>query len=126
MKKIATNLFLVFLLVGCSEDFLNRYPTQYQVIESFYKTPSDGKQALTAVYNMLLYDDYWSNYIMSEIMSDNCAGGAGSADAGNHFQLWDRAIKCPDATANQEIWQYYFGGIYRANTTLNMNPISTD
>jgi starch-binding outer membrane protein, SusD/RagB family len=118
MKKITTIIILVFMLVGCGEDFLNRYPTQYQVIESFYKTPADGEQALTAVYNMLLYDDYWSSYIMSEIMSDNCAGGAGSADAGNHFQLWDRAIQWPEATANQEIWQYYYGGIYRANTYL--------
>ncbi|MBN1415936.1 MAG: RagB/SusD family nutrient uptake outer membrane protein [Bacteroidales bacterium] len=118
MKKIITIVFPVLMLIGCSEDFLNRYPTTYQVIESFYKTPSDGKQALTAAYNILVYDDYWSNYIMSEIMSDNCAGGAGSTDAGNHFQLWDRAIPWPDATANQEAWQYYFGGIYRANTYL--------
>ena len=42
-----------YLLAGCSEDFLNRYPTTYQVIESFYKTPADGEQALAAAYKLL-------------------------------------------------------------------------
>jgi hypothetical protein len=122
MKKIITVLFITFMLVGCSEDFLNRYPTNYQVIESFYKTPSDGSQALASVYNILLRDDWFSNYLMAEIMSDNCAGGAGTGDGGG-FQQWDRGLQWPSAIANQDIWQNYYGGIYRANTYLEYEPL---
>ena len=44
--------------------------------------------------------------------------GQVQAMRGDHFQRWDRALEWPEATANQDIWQYYYGGIYRANTYL--------
>jgi starch-binding outer membrane protein, SusD/RagB family len=117
MKKILYIIFVTVVLVGCSEDFLNRYPTTYQVIESYYQTPDQGTEALASVYNTLLRDDWWSNYIMADIMSDNCAGGAGSGDGGG-FSRWDRGMSDASATTNQDAWQYYYGGIYRANTYL--------
>jgi hypothetical protein len=102
---------------GCSEDFLERYPTTSKVTESFYKTPEDGKQAVTAIYNMLLRDDWWSLYIFSEIKSDNYTGGAGTGDGGG-FQQIDRALPWPASNSNQEAWTIYYGAIYRANVYL--------
>lgn len=117
MKKIATIVILTSLILSCSEDFLDRYPTTSTVIESYYKTPEDGTQALTAVYNMLLRDDYWSPIIYSELASDVCAGGAGSGDGGG-FQRTDRFIQQPNADANGDAWSVYYGGIARANIYL--------
>ena len=117
MKKIAGLTIILLLGISCSDDFLERYPTTSTVIESFYKTPEDGTQALTSVYNMLLRDDYWSPIVLSELASDNCAGGAGSGDGGG-FQRYDRGIQQPDADANSNTWKFYYGGICRANIYL--------
>jgi hypothetical protein len=117
MKKIFLIFTLATIVISCSEDFLERYPHTSLVVENFYKTPADASQALTSVYNMLLRDDWWSAFLMSEASSDNCAGGAGTGDGGG-YQRWDRHLQWPEANANQDIWRYYFGGLYRANIYL--------
>ena len=117
MKKILSLLILLASIFGCSEDFLNRYPTTSMVVENFYKTPEDATQALVSVYNMNLRENWWSSYYMSESASDNCAGGAGSGDGGG-YQRWDRGLEWPDANANQSPWSVYFGAIFRANVYL--------
>jgi len=117
MKKIISILFITLLMVACQEDFLDRTPTTSTVIESFYQTPGDATEALTAVYNMLLRDDWDSPIIMSEIVSDNCAGGGGTGDGGG-YQRTDRGLQQPDANANQNAWTDWYGGIYRANVYL--------
>lgn len=117
MKKY---IFIFILIIGafaCSEDFLERYPTNSTVIENFYNSPEDAGQAVTAIYNMLLRDDWWSMYIFSEIRSDNCAGGAGSGDGGG-FQRVDRCLQWPESNAHAEAWTGYYGGIFRANIYL--------
>ncbi|MBN2524613.1 MAG: RagB/SusD family nutrient uptake outer membrane protein [Bacteroidales bacterium] len=117
MKKILIIFIITLSVFGCSEDFLERYPTTSKVTEGFYQTPEDAKQAVTAIYNMLLRDDWWSLFIFSDIKSDNFAGGAGTGDGGG-FQRVDRAVVWPEATAHRETWTIYYGAIFRANTYL--------
>jgi len=118
MKRISI-LFavIIFSMVSCSEDFLDKKPTTSSVVENFYKTPGDAKQALTTVYSMLMYDDYWSSFIISEIASDNCAGGGGLTD-GDGYQRYDKGFSQTANNVNIEAWNYYFGLIYRANTYI--------
>lgn len=117
MKKIVITLILFVGLLSCNEDFLDRYPTTEIVTESYYKTPEDATKAVTAIYNMLLRDDWWSMILFSEIQSDNCAGGAGSGDGGG-FQRVDKALQWPESNAHANNWTTYFGGIFRANIYL--------
>lgn len=115
--KILTFTLSFFILSACSEDFVDRYPSTSSVVENFYKTQENATDAVTAIYNMSLRDDWWSLYIFSEICSDECAGGAGTGDGGG-FQRLDRGIQWPDHDANQVAWRTYYGGIYRANIYL--------
>ena len=117
MKKIILSIIIVLLVIGCSEDFVDRLPTTSSVVENFYRTPDDATQALTAVYNMLLHDDWWCSHIYAECASDNCAGGCGTGDGGGHTAV-DRGLMLPGPGTNQEAWTYYYGGIYRANVYL--------
>lgn len=117
MKKKLTIILLSILAFSCSKDFLDRYPTTQLVIEQYYQTPEDATQAITAIYNSLLIDDWWSPIIFSEIASDECAGGGGSADDPG-YQRTDRGMYQPNVDANREAWKYYYGGIYRANIYL--------
>ncbi|UCH13515.1 MAG: RagB/SusD family nutrient uptake outer membrane protein [Bacteroidales bacterium] len=117
MRKIIFIIIVIFLIISCSEDFVDRLPTTSSVVENFYRTPEDATQAITSVYNMLLHDDWWCSMIYSEIASDNCAGGAGTGDGGG-FTSIDRGMQLPGPDVNQEAWTYYYGGIYRANVYL--------
>jgi hypothetical protein len=117
MKKILFIFLITITVISCSEDMLNRYPTTSMVIENFYKTTDDATQALVAVYNMNLRENWWGSLFMSEVASDNCAGGSGSGDGGG-YQRWDRGLESPDANANQNPWAVYYGAIFRANVYL--------
>jgi starch-binding outer membrane protein, SusD/RagB family len=117
MKRITILSVLILLMMGCNDEFLDKKPNTSMVVENFYKTPTDAQQALTSVYNMLMRDDYWSSMFMSETASDNCAGGTGSGD-GTGAERMDRGLANPDITANQILWNAYYGAIYRANTYI--------
>jgi hypothetical protein len=117
MKKLILFIIIVLFAVGCKKEFVDKFPTQSTVVETYYKTPKDANQALTSVYDMLLQDDWWSSILMSECASDDCSGGAGNTDGGGYTR-WDRGLQQPEATANQVLWQIYYGAIYRANVYL--------
>jgi starch-binding outer membrane protein, SusD/RagB family len=113
-------LFIIIFFLSaysCKNDFLDRTPNTSTVIEDYYKTTEDGTNAVTAIYNMLLRDDWAAPFLYSEIASDDCAGGAGTGDGGG-YQRIDRGLQLPDADANQTTWEDYYGGIYRANVYL--------
>ncbi|HOO83759.1 MAG TPA: RagB/SusD family nutrient uptake outer membrane protein [Prolixibacteraceae bacterium] len=117
MKRILIILIVIMTGISCNNEFLEKIPTTSSVVENFYNSPTDAKQALTSVYNMLLRDDYWSLHIYAEIRSDLFAGGAGTGDGGG-FQLLDRGLQWPETNAFQIHWTTYWGAIYRANTYL--------
>jgi starch-binding outer membrane protein, SusD/RagB family len=117
MKRITILSVLILLMIGCSKDFLDKTPTTSMVVENFYKSPADATQALTSVYNMLINDDWWGALIMSEIASDDCAGGGGFTDA-DGYQRWDRGRMQDGANVNQDLFRTYYGLIYRANTYI--------
>jgi len=119
MKRISILSVLILLMLGCSDQFLEKQPNTSMVVETFYKTQTDAQEALTSVYNMLMRDDYWSGLFMSETASDDCAGGTGSAD-GTGAERKDRGLPNPDATDNLTCWNTYWGAVYRANLYLQI------
>lgn len=115
MKKYFIVLFIV-ALTACSEDFLDRTPTDSKVDAEFYKTPADAYEGLVAVYDGLQIDyDGFTNFILiSEIVSDNCFAGGGTGDQENQI---DSFQKKNDQFA--PIWKKYYTAIYRANLLLS-------
>ncbi len=79
MKKYLILLF-IGALSACSEDFLDRTPTDSKVKGSFIRLPQMLYEALVAVYDGLQIDyDGFTNYIIiSEIVSDDCFAGGGT------------------------------------------------
>jgi len=117
------SLSSLFVLGGCSEDFITNTPYTQQVEENFYKTPQDGFKGLVAVYDVLQREGYGGWLLTSEIASDNCYGGFGTAD--NTVVLdWDRFQFVADKEMNDPVWETCYIGIYRANILLeNMDRI---
>jgi len=117
MKRIIILSSLILLMVGCKEDFLEKQPTTSSVVENFYQSTEDATQAITTIYNMLTYEDWWSKFILANQASDDCAGGGGSGDGGG-YQMNDRGVTQTSTSANMEPWRYSYGLIYRANTYI--------
>jgi hypothetical protein len=110
-------LALMFTLGSCSEDFLKNSPYTQQVPENFYKTPEDGFKGLVAVYDILQREGFGGTLMNTEIASDNCYGGFGTADS-NVILEWDRFQNISDKEMNDPIWENAYIGIFRANILL--------
>jgi hypothetical protein len=117
-------LALMFTLGSCSEDFLKNSPYTQQVPENFYKTPEDGFKGLVAVYDILQREGFGGTLLTTEIASDNCYGGFGTADS-NVILEWDRFQNNSDKEMNDPIWENAYIGIFRANILLaNLDNIN--
>lgn len=87
MKKYILALGLVSMLIGCNDDFMERYPLDNVTDENFWKTESDLKLYLNKLYPAYIkgHGDGWSQdkYITplpvtgsplayGDFYSDNC------------------------------------------------------
>jgi hypothetical protein len=115
VKKIFSIFMIAALASSCSKSFLDRQPVDQKTEEDFYKTPDDAFQALVAAYNILDVSGYGNIWLSSEITSDDCFGGGGTADNGP--KQWDKFMPYNDL--NADAWKKYYQGIYRANIFLD-------
>ena len=62
MKKYILALGLVSMLIGCNDDFMERYPLDNVTDENFWKTESDLKLYLNKLYPAYIkgHGDGWS------------------------------------------------------------------
>ncbi|MCV9927718.1 RagB/SusD family nutrient uptake outer membrane protein [Flavobacterium sp. LS1R49] len=123
IKIFAVSTLLV--LSACSDDFLENTPYTDKVAENFYKTPKDAFQGLVAVYDALQQEDGFGGFLLtSEIASDNCFGGFGTADPETVLG-WDRFTYGIDLEMNNPVWKNCYKGIYKANILLeNLDKVN--
>lgn len=124
-----SSLYIVALAAGlvslsaCSDDFLDTTSKTESNTETFYKTEADAEMALIGCY------DGWQRtvssggpgfYLASEMLSDQCFGGAGNGD-GRNWQVLDRFDQA-ESSSDQDIydtdWTNYYAAIYRCNELL--------
>jgi hypothetical protein len=116
-------IVLVILSFGCSKEFLDRQPLDREVSTNFYKTEADAMMALTAVYDVLGYDDApgvsWAPFTtVSDMLSDDAfAGGSDPNDGMDENELNTFNIP-PTSKIVQALWLNNYIGIYRANLLM--------
>lgn len=110
-------------LFSCSESFLEVEPETSIFDNNFYSSEDDFEMALVGCYDgfqRTTSDGGMSFYVTSEILADECFGGAGNADDRNN-QILDR-FDLGQAPAYNDIfnatWTSYYAGIFRCNTLL--------
>lgn len=127
MKK--TKIYIIALgilsvtLFSCADSFLDVEPMTTILDENFYKTEADAEMALIGCYDG--YQRTGSNgnlafYVVSEVLSDDCFGGAGNTD-GRNYQALDRFDLSQSPSDNDLFngtWADYYAGIFRCNTLL--------
>lgn len=127
MNKIKLNILALGLaslgFFSCNDSFLEVESETSVIDVNFFKTVDDFEMALIGCYDgyqRTTSDGGMSFYVTSEILSDECFGGAGSGDARNN-QLLDRFDLAQDPSFNDifnDTWKSYYTGVFRCNTLL--------
>lgn len=127
MNKIKLNILAFgiasFGLFSCN-DFLDVESETSVVDVNFYKNVDDFEMALVGCYDgyqRTTSDGGVPIYLASEILSDECFGGAGAGDD-RKFQLLDRFDLNEAPSFNNifnDTWKSYYTAIFRCNTLLS-------
>jgi tetratricopeptide (TPR) repeat protein len=113
MKKIAIFISMIFFIVGCSNDFINKIPLSSNTVEKVYQTDKDFQDAVIGCYQSI-QSQLRDNYIY-ELASDDVHHSRTSA--GNNVDL-NEYLYNPSNSIFQSSWQGYYQAIYRVNYLL--------
>ncbi len=124
-RHIIFSSMIVFLLISCSKDFLDKAPIVGITEENFYRTEQDAIAAVNAAYATLQFQLSPAGHFRwfwGDIMSDDAIkGGSGDNDVNDLLQL--ETFK---GNANTDLleseWGANYEGIYRANVVLEKVP----
>lgn len=123
MKKFhiyIISVILTIMAIGCSEDFLERTPSDQVSSAGFFTQEKDLQYAVNAVYDLIGFNSWWVNYgsgtdmLRIEALTDN------SMD----HHSWNAGYRLADGTASATDdyvsyrWQERYRGIQRANRIL--------
>lgn len=127
MKLLISTIIIVAstcMLAGCSKDFLDIYPVDRKTEATFFKTQEEVYQTLVGCYEgmnrWLNRGGNWVYPIVSDIMSDDAAGGAGKSDylLPQALDRFDLGIAPAEANIYGTMWADAFATINRCNTIL--------
>jgi tetratricopeptide (TPR) repeat protein len=124
MKNIKISLIaIIWLLAGCSKDFLEKKPKGQLTSDSFFQTEEHAVQATNAVYNLLRdWEVHVFSYIgLTDIVSDDADKGSTPNDATFLLEIDNFTFDDGNITFST-VWSGYYRGIYRANLALQGIP----
>lgn len=110
---IAASAVILMLLPSCTDNFVNVSPEYSIDSENYFNSEQDYYDALVATYDML--QSTYLNVILGEIASDNTlCGGENPTDVIGWQQI-DDMIHTPVNSNLQNLWDWMFAGVQRAN-----------
>ena len=118
-KKISISIIIIaslFIVNGCSDDYLENTKVYAEDSESFFNSEADYYNALVAAYDPL--QSTFINVLMGEIASNNTLCGGESATDVAGYQQVDDMIHTPVNAQLQNLWSWMYGGVNRANYIL--------
>ncbi len=115
---IFKGMLLLGLLIGagCSEDYLDKTEEYNIASENYFNSEEDYYNALIGVYDML--QATYVNVILGEIASDNTVSGGESATDVIGWQQVDEMTHTPVNDNLDDVWDWNFAGVQRANYIL--------
>ncbi|PKD21686.1 hypothetical protein APR41_01485 [Salegentibacter salinarum] len=114
-KKMLLLLLLAFSF-GCSEDYLEKTEEYNIDSENYFNSEEDYYNALIGVYDIL--QSTYVNVLLGEIASDNTLSGGESANDVIGFQQVDEMSHTPVNDNLDDVWDWNFAGVQRANYVL--------
>ncbi len=118
-NNIFKTMMVVLLLsfsYSCSEDYLDETEEYNIDSENYFNSEEDYYNALIGVYDIL--QSTYVNVLLGEIASDNTLSGGESANDVIGFQQVDEMTHTPVNDNLDDVWDWNFGGVQRANYVL--------
>lgn len=109
-------LVLLFFSTACEKDFIDRQPVYSIDSENYFNSEDDYNNALIGAYDLLQAS--YINVMLGEIASDNTLSGGESATDVIGIQQIDDMVHTPINSNLQDIWNWMFAGVNRANYIL--------
>ncbi|MGQ7856736.1 RagB/SusD family nutrient uptake outer membrane protein [Pedobacter sp. WC2501] len=129
MKKIIlyTATILMLPIISCQKTFLSPEAVSTITSQTFYKTPGDIANAVTACYQPLQLNTMYGDYIqiMTELRSDNVEDQNPGGDAGREFNV-DRFLAGSDNSIFSSTYFAHYNAISRCNQVLSHLDVVTD
>ena len=113
--KIIYTLFTVFIMLSCSDDFVN-VDAPGENSETFFNSEDDYQRALTAAYDYLQATSKFVQF--AEIASDNTLCGGESATDSPYIQEIDDMIHSSVGQSGgglRTMWQWMYEAVNRCN-----------
>jgi len=112
-------VFLILVISGCSEEFLEIAPVSNSNVQSFYRNEGDFENAITGAYATLktngVYQDYMQ--LVGDLRSDNTEMGTTASVRFSFFELSEFRDQVTNPI-NENIWNDHYLGIVRVNEIL--------
>ncbi len=118
-NNIFNKMLLLLLLAfsfGCTEDYLEKTEEYNIDSENYFNSEEDYYNAMIGVYDIL--QSTYVNVLLGEIASDNTLSGGESANDVIGFQQVDEMTHTPVNDNLDDVWDWNFAGVQRANYVL--------
>lgn len=109
-------LLLLAFSFGCTEDYLDDTEEYTIDSENYFNSEEDYYNAMIGVYDVL--QSTYVNVLLGEIASDNTLSGGESANDVIGFQQVDEMTHTPVNDNLDDVWDWNFAGVQRANYVL--------
>jgi len=109
-------LLLLAFSFGCTEDYLEKTEEYNIDSENYFNSEEDYYNAMIGVYDIL--QSTYVNVLLGEIASDNTLSGGESANDVIGFQQVDEMTHTPVNDNLDDVWDWNFAGVQRANYVL--------
>ncbi|WP_034919999.1 RagB/SusD family nutrient uptake outer membrane protein [Gillisia sp. CAL575] len=114
--KSISLVMLFAMLLGCSEDYLEKTKEYNIDSENYFNSEADYYNALIGAYDIL--QSTYVNVLLGEIASDNTLSGGESATDVIGFQQVDEMTHTQVNDNLDDVWDWNFAGVQRANYIL--------
>lgn len=123
MKSKLLTIFLITLLVSCSDEFLDRKPKGNLTSDTFFENEEQAIWAVNAIYaNFRSWEYCGLPYLgATDIISDDADKGSTEND-GPYLNEMDQFLFNPTNETFSTIWKGHYRTISRANIAINRIP----
>lgn len=122
--SIAALSLLAMGLVSCGENFLETQSKTTGTTGNYYANESSASRALIGCYDgwqrTVSNGPTFAFHYLSELLSDECFGGTGNADARNSAVVdrFDISEDNSQQNLHNTLWESYYAAIYRVNELI--------
>jgi len=124
LNKIKSLIVLscMTFFVSCNDEFLEVEPKGTDLEDNYYSNQAEAFAGLTAIYDVLGWNNYSAKLTAVNAASDDHLSGGGSSTDISEIQVWSNYTLNQTTGPQWEFWKKGYSGIFRANVLIQKLP----